>query len=257
MRTVIARRRHHGPLVIQKPFYPEGGVCHVYILHPPGGIVGGDELSLNLFCKNQSHALVTTPAANKLYKSPGATALVSQNLTVEPHATLEWLPQETIAFSGAHARTLTRVDVSNDARFIGWEITCLGRPASHERFDRGRIRQNIELWKNGKPLFIDRADFLGDDDILKANWGLRGHSVNATMTAYPADNGILNGIRSSLESQRIDNTLTGATLMNDLLVCRYLGDHSEHAKAVFETLWSEIRPSMMQRPACPPRIWMT
>jgi len=63
--TRLARRKHRGPLVVQRPFLPEGpGVAHVYVLHPPGGLVGGDELTLDVEVDAGAHALVTTPAAS-------------------------------------------------------------------------------------------------------------------------------------------------------------------------------------------------
>ncbi|WP_455200705.1 urease accessory protein UreD, partial [Kaarinaea lacus] len=73
-RTVVANRKHVGPLVIQKPFYPEGAPCHIYLLHPPGGLVGGDQLTLNVDLNKESHVLITTPGAAKFYRSAGPVA---------------------------------------------------------------------------------------------------------------------------------------------------------------------------------------
>ncbi|HSP31384.1 MAG TPA: urease accessory protein UreD, partial [Halomonas sp.] len=69
--TRMVQARHHGPLRVQRPFYPEGRdqACHVYVLHPPGGLVSGDALTINARVASGAHALLTTPAANKLYKA--------------------------------------------------------------------------------------------------------------------------------------------------------------------------------------------
>ena len=173
-RTEIVERRHHGPLRIQRPFYPEpSGTCHVYVLHPPGGVVGGDQLALDVSVDAGAHALLTTPAATKLYRSAGARAGVRQTLRVARGARLEWLPHETIAFSAAHAELMTRVELAAGARFLGWEMLCLGRPASDERFDRGEVRQSIEIEIGGKPAYCERGSYAAGDEVLSAAWGLR------------------------------------------------------------------------------------
>ena len=129
-RTVLARRRHEGPLRTLRSFHPEGAPCHSYLIHPPGGIVGGDRLEIDIRVGDGAHALITTPAANKFYRSAGATARQVQELRVEAGATLEWLPQEQSLFNAARVDSLTRVALGDSARFLGWEITALGRPAS-------------------------------------------------------------------------------------------------------------------------------
>lgn len=263
-RTVISQRQHFGPLVVQKPFYPEGPVCHVYIIHPPGGIVGGDLLAIKTTVNSSAHALITTPAANKFYRSAAAEAQLTQDLTVANNAYLEWLPQETILFNGSMASTNTTVTLHEDSRFIGWEITCLGRPASGESFRDGYYRQHFNLnFKHTnneqQPLFIERALLRGDDALLTATWGLKQRPVTATMLAYPADNNTLQLARSAIEDNSSDNAqrLCSATLIDNVLVCRYLGYQAEDAKAVFTNIWNQIRPAILQRKACVPRIWNT
>jgi hypothetical protein len=129
-RTAITRQSHLGPLRIQRPFYPErNGTCHVYVLHPPGGVVGGDLLEVTLEGAPGSRALITTPGATKLYRSLGPQAQIRQNIKLSGDACLDWFPQETIAFEGAHASIQTRVQLDREASYAGWEIVCLGRPA--------------------------------------------------------------------------------------------------------------------------------
>ncbi len=99
-KTVLASAQHVGPLTVQRPFYPEEETCHLYLLHPPGGIVGGDELTISAHLAPGCHTLITMPGASKFYRSSGAQALVRQQLTLAPQATLEWLPQDAIFFPG-------------------------------------------------------------------------------------------------------------------------------------------------------------
>src|SRR5688572_29619963 len=98
-RSVLASRRHDGPLVVQKPLYPEGdAVCHTLVVHPPAGIAGGDELSLDVRAEDAAHALLTTPGAAKWYRSAGPWAHQQVKLSAGKGACIEWLPQEAILF---------------------------------------------------------------------------------------------------------------------------------------------------------------
>ncbi len=142
-RTVLARKRQFGPLTLQRPFYPEGSVCHLYLLHPPGGVVGGDSLAVDIDLGPGARALVTTPGATKFYRSAGADALVTQRLSVAAGAGLEWFPQEAILFPGARVRSRTEVALQADASFIGWELLSLGRPVIGERFDSGALHTGL------------------------------------------------------------------------------------------------------------------
>ena len=145
-KTLLSSRRHRGPLTVQRPFYPEGQeVCHVYLLHPPGGVVGGDRLEINVNCHSSTQALVTTPAATKFYRSAGAPAHLEQRLIVGKNAILEWLPQENILFSGSIGKMNTTVQLEQNSTFVGWEIVCLGRPASNETYDVGNFSQSLQI----------------------------------------------------------------------------------------------------------------
>jgi urease accessory protein len=257
--TQLARQTHHGPLVVQRPFFPEGRkVCHVYILHPPGGIVAGDDLRLEVDLQERAHVLVTAPAATKVYRSDGRISRQLQTLRVASGAVLEWLPQETILFEGARAQLDTRVELSGEAAFIGWDILCLGRPACGERFRSGTCRQHLELWRDGRPLVLERARYEGD--IHDAVWGLRGAPVTAILLASsPAlsqlDAQALLGELRTLPTREGD--LSSASLVHGALVFRYLGNSAEQARILFEKAWCLLRPAIAGRIACFPRIWST
>ncbi|MGH8611371.1 MAG: urease accessory protein UreD [Gammaproteobacteria bacterium] len=253
-RTVMARR-HYGPLAVQKPFYPEGEVCHTYLLHPPGGIVGGDRLTIEATVGNSGRALLTTPAAAKIYRSVRDASVQEYHLKIAPGGALEWLPQETILFAHCRAVTATRVEVERGAAFIGWEILCLGRPASDERFDAGSCRQRMEVWREGTPLMIERARLEGGSSLLSARWGLMGRAVLGTLVAVPANHALLEAVREAVLPTPGD--LFSATLLGEVLLCRCLADHGETARRCFTSAWSAIRPHLLGRPACYPRIWST
>ena len=259
-RTVLTGRRHTGPLLVQRPFYPEGGACHIYVLHPPGGVVGGDQLNLHCQWDSHAHALITTPAANKCYRSDGAVARVQNHLQAQAGALLEWLPQETIVFDGAKVESATQVRLAPDARFMGWEILCLGRRASAERFTAGSFRQALEIYRDNRPIFLERAHYAGGAVALGAAWGLNHHTTSGTFLITPADKKMLEFARESVQSNGKDTIraeLFSATLIDQLLVCRYLGDSAQQAKDIFTLVWDSARKLLSGRPACPPRIWRT
>lgn len=254
-RTIIKERKHHGPLVVQKPFYPEGSPCHVYLLHPPGGLVGGDRLTLNANLEQNSHALITTPGAAKFYRSTGQEASQLQSFTITDGALLEWLPQETIVFNQANAQIKTSIDMTGSAKFIGWEISCLGRQAGNLPFNEGRFVQKIQIRRNNKPLLIERALYEGDAEILSAPWGLANHPTVGTMIITPANNIILESIRQRVQAESPE--LFSATLIDDLLVCRHLGPQATATKKIFTQVWQIARPIVQDIEACVPRIWNT
>ena len=243
-RTVLARRRHDGPLVVQKALYPEGGeVCHAIVVHPPAGIAGGDELHLEVESGEAAHALLTTPGAGKWYRSAGPRA--AQRLAFDVGGALEWLPQETIFYDGALADLSTEVRLAGHARYLGWEILCLGRTGSGERFTRGTIRLSTRIHRNGKLVWLERGRIEGGGKLMQSPAGLGGHSVCGTLVAAARE----------IPPQRAEGL--ALTCLPGLLVARYLGDSSEEAKQLFARLWAAIRPGLLGREAHAPRIWRT
>jgi urease accessory protein len=251
-RTVLAERQHEGPLVVQRAFYPEGPVCHLYLVHPPGGVAGGDHLSLQVEAGAGSQAVITTPAATKIYRSFGTrVSRVEQQLSIQD-ATLEWLPQETIVFRGAHTRLATRVNLAGRSRFIGWEILCLGRPASQEMFDTGSIALDFELSHDGRPKLVDRLRLAGGADALAAQWGWAGASVLGTMLVYPAE-----APQLALARQQVTHPGLVATLVDGVLLLRLRADQGETVRHAFEQVWRALRPGFSGIAAQSPRIWAT
>jgi urease accessory protein len=248
-RTVLADRRHDGPLVVQKPLYPEGdAVCHAIVVHPPAGMAGGDELELGVRAGAAAHALLTTPGAGKWYRSAGPEA--SQRLRFEVDGALEWLPQETIVFDGARARLQTEVRLRGDARYLGWEILCLGRTGSGETFDRGELRLSTKLYRDGRLLWLERGCIEGGGTLLDSPAGLQGKPVCATLVAASSFPMVDLAACREVESLAV-------TQLPGVLVARYLGHSSEQAKRLFAQLWAVLRPALFGREARAPRIWST
>jgi len=253
---------------VQRPFFPEGReVCHVYLLHPPGGLVGGDQLRVDVRVGPGAHALVTTPAATKLYRTAGATDRQEQRLRVAAGGALEWLPQETILYDGADAVLRTRVDLEAGARFVGGDVLCFGLPARDEGFARGRCRQALEIWRAGRPLLVECGHLDGASPVHAARWGLGGATVLGTLVAAPAppaDRGVLTekiraaaGALPAGDLGAVTELAPGDGGAAEVLVVRYVGARAERAHRFLHEAWRLLRPALLGRPAEPPRIWAT
>ena len=255
--TVLKRRDHRGPLLVQKPFYPEAdGTCHVYVLHPPGGLVGGDSLKIDIEIGSGAHALITSPAANKFYRSTGLDTRLEQRIKVAPGGTIEWFPLENIFFSGTNARIMTRVELSSESNFIGWDIGCLGRPACNELFRHGRIDQRFEIWRDGTPLRVERLLIKGRDSLLEANWGLINRPTIASVICATSRQDLLVSLRKiSIPSH--GTGLFSVTHVDGVILCRFLGGNAEQARRYLIAAWKILRYGVMGKKAVEPRIWNT
>lgn len=255
-KTVLVRRRHDGPLVVQKPLYPEGeSVCHAIVVHPPGGIAGGDRLEIRIEAGEGSRVLVTTPGAGKWYRSAGPEASLSATLEVAAGATLEWLPQETIVFDGARARLATEVRLQRDAGYIGWEIACLGRTGSGERFATGESRFSSAILRDGQPLWLEHGSVSGGSARMASAAGLAGQPVFGTLAAaFPS---LGTAERDACRAVSPEQGRGATTLLPGVLLARYLGASTESARRWFTALWRILRPACAGREAVEPRIWRT
>ncbi|RAU43152.1 MULTISPECIES: urease accessory protein UreD [unclassified Pseudomonas] len=248
-------RRHKGPLRVQKHLYAEGPeVCQHIIVHPPGGIAGGDRLDISATVGPNAWVQLTSPGAAKWYRATGA-AYQQLALKVARGATLEWLPQETIVFSEAKAELTTRIDLEGDARLFYWDVVALGRPASGERFDQGYFQAHLDIRRDGKLLWHERQRVIGDDGLLDSPIGLCGKPVFATL--------IVTGQIDAALMERCRDLARHASVRGDLsqlpglIIARCLADEALHARAWLIGLWKLLRPALLGREALAPRIWNT
>ncbi len=263
-RTRFARKVGYGPLYVQKPFYPEGAPCHVYLLHPPGGVVGGDKLNVEMTVGRDAHALITTPAATKFYRSAGPWAEQCSTLHVAPTGVLEWLPQASLLFSGCRVRLRTRVFLAPGSRYIGWEFCCLGRPAAQEMFSAGVLDQHIEVYRRETaaakplPMFLERNHWAGNDALLRARWGLSGATTVGLLCATPLDAEMTATLRTTMaETQFSADVSSSISLLNGVLTARVLAAGAEPAHRWLSHIWQLLRPMLLDRPACTPAVWQT
>lgn len=233
----------------------------MYLLHPPGGLVLGDELRIDVHADSNSHALVTTPSAGKVYGVKNGVEKQQQRIAlhIAADACLEWLPQETIVFNGANALLQSDIQLQRGAKLVFWDIVCFGRPASQLGFDSGECTQMIRITRDGIPLLIERNQVRGGGALQTSSWGLSGHNSMGTfaMTLHTGREQ-RQELTEMLEQTIVPGTHAwGLTQKDDLFIARYLGDSAGHCRRGFELLWQRLRPLMIDKPAVSPRIWFT
>lgn len=259
--TRIVGNSHYGPLRVLKAFYPEAECCHTYLLHPPGGLVLGDELRISAQMQTNSHALITTPSAGKVYGVKKATEKQQQRalLTISAGACLEWLPQETLIFNGANAVLQSDIYLQSGGKCVFWDVVCFGRPASQLNFDSGECLQLIRVERDGIPLLIERNLVKGGGALQASVWGLNGNNSMGTFIMTLTTERTQ---REALTEMLMQTTETGShtwglTQKDELFIARYLGDSASHCRRGFELLWQALRPLMIGKSAVSPRIWST
>ena len=258
--TRLMRRKHAGPLRVQKPLYPEHpSTCHAIIVHPPGGVVGGDELRMHVDIGPEARALLSTPGAAKWYRANGHRSRQQLRIRVAEGAALEWLPQETILFNAADIVLETMIDLSGDATYLGCEILCFGRTASGEKFDQGRVQQSMKLYRNGKPLWLEQGVLHAGSRQMLSPLGLGGHTICASLiaTGSTISAALMNSLREQCAASSDGRGQLGMTQMKSVIIVRYLGDSSEIARKVMLAAWRVLRPALLGREATVPRIWNT
>ena len=253
--TRPTQRRHKGPLRVQKHLYAEGPeVCQHIIVHPPGGIAGGDRLDIDVNVGADAWAQLTSPGAAKWYRAAGP-AFQQLNMNVQAGGTLEWLPQETIVFSDAKAELCTTIKLQGDARLLYWDVVALGRPASGERFDLGHFQAHLDIHRDGQLLWHERQRIVGDDGLLESPIGLGGKPVFATLIVTgEIDAELMEACRDLAEHSPVRGDVTQ---LPGLVVARCLAEEALHARAWLIELWKLLRPALLGREAVAPRIWST
>ncbi|MBD8632013.1 urease accessory protein UreD [Oxalobacteraceae sp. CFBP 8755] len=249
--TRLVRRTHRGPLRVQKALYPEGpGACHVIVVHPPGGVVGGDRLEIDVDAGPACSVLATSPGAAKWYRANGRVSQQAVRLRIAAGAAIEWLPQETIFYDAASVDLDHDVDLTAGSTYIGSEVLCFGRVAAGEAFTRGRIRQRTRIRQEGRLLWWEQGILTPDG--IASPLGMRGHAVCATLLAVGRP------VPAALQAHvRALDPQLASSQVKSVFVVRYLGDDGEAARAVMAQVWALLRPHLLDRPACPPRIWLT
>ena len=258
----VARHLHTGPLRILQSLYPEGGdICHNVIVHPPGGLVGGDTLDLNISVATGAHGLVTTPGATRFYRSDGELALQRTTIHVATDARMEWLPLEAIAYSGCLAENRLTLALAPGAEMMGWDMTALGLPAASKPFESGNFCQHLEA----PGVWLERANIKALDALLlNSPLGLAGHRCFGTLFFIAGSKldrkrrqDALDAARSVVEAHTLCATAGVTSPDGQLVLVRVLAPVVEPAMALLRAVWLSWRSHFWQLDGASPRIWST
>ena len=261
-RRSVARFRHEGPLRILHSLYPEGDpVCHNVLVHPPGGLVGGDTLDISIGVAAGAHGLVTTPGATRFYRSEGPLAAQRTRITLHPDSRFEWLPLEAICYSGCHAHNELVMDLAPGAELLGWDVTALGLPEAGQPFRAGRLQQHLAL--HGHWLERGRID-AADARLMDGPLGLAGQRCLATLflasgsdLARGRRERALDLAREVIGGHALESS-AGATCPGPrVVVVRVLAPLVEPAMDLLKAVRRAWRPALWQRPGMQPRLWTT
>ncbi|MDM0046075.1 urease accessory protein UreD [Variovorax dokdonensis] len=258
----VARSSHSGPLRVLQSLYPEGdAVCHNVLIHPPGGLVGGDVLDIELHAGASSHALVTTPGATRFYRTEGQVAVQRTHLVLEPGARLDWLPLEAICFNACRAENHLRIDLAPGAQMLGWDVIALGLPGAGQAFEAGSLLQHIEM----PGIWLERGRIDATDTrLLESPLGLAGQRSLATLFLLSGEplpptqrDALLDSARALCDASPLQGSSGATSPHAQVVVLRALAPVVEPAMNLLREVWQAWRAQLWQMPRGMPRIWAT
>ncbi len=256
-RTFV-QANHDGPLRVLKSHYPEGpDICHNVIVHPPGGIVGGDSLTVEVQVAEAAHAFISTPGATRFYASDEQVGEQTVRLKVAKEAKLEWLPLESIAYSGCLARNHLEIELAEGAELMAWDVTALGLPAANQAFEQGSLHQRMSLGQ----IWLEEGWLdARDTRLLESPVGLNGQRCLGTMVLASGTALTRNRLEMLIEAARAieppHGIQVGCTSPNQqMIVIRGLAPVVEPLMVYFQQVWAALRPAAWQMPAPSARIW--
>lgn len=229
-------------------------------MHPPGGVVGGDELHVQAMLDEGAHALVTTPGATRFYRSEGALALQHTRLTLAAGSRMEWLPMETLAYSGCIAENRLTAELAPGAEMMGWDLLGLGLPAAGQAWTQGVFTQHLEL----PGVWLERARVTADDPLLKSPLGWAGQTALATLwfaAGAPLPTArrdtLLDAARGCVQGHALAPRAGVTAPQSRVLVLRVLAPQVEPAMQLLAAVRAAWRREAWGMNAEPPRIWRT
>ena len=256
----VARFTHDGPLRVLQSLYPEGdAVCHNVLVHPPGGLVGGDVLDISIDVAPHAHGLVTTPGATRFYRSAQDVATQTVHARVADHARLEWLPLETLAYNQCNGVNRAVFDLAPHAQLMAWDITALGLPTADQPFVQGQLWQHFQV----QDAWLERGLIQGNDrQLLDGPLGMAGHRCSGTLilASGQAWSASLRDQALELARDLIDaappDVIAGVTAAHPrVVVMRSLSALVEPTQNLLRSVWAAWRKGIWEMSDHAPRIW--
>jgi len=120
-------------------------MAYTLLVNPSGGLVGGDHLSIDLSLDAGTHVLISTPSANRVYRSRGEVSVQEVEIALGAGSVLEWLPEHTIPFGGSRYRQTVQATLAAGATILLWDAVASGRIARAERWAFTSLENEIRI----------------------------------------------------------------------------------------------------------------
>ncbi len=252
--TGLADLYQAAPLRVLRPRPLEAQVAEAVIANVGGGLVGGDRLDITVAAEARAHALITTQAAEKVYRSLGANVTARTQISVAADAVLEWLPQEAILFDGARLDRQTRVDVAPGGKLLAAESLVFGRSARGERFARGYLAEAWRVSRGGRAVWADALVLDGNPlAVIDHPAGLAGAGALSTLVYVGDDAADL--LSDAQDMAAAVPARAGVSLVAGVLVARVMDRDATVARAAFKSFVCAFRARALGRLAALPRVW--
>jgi urease accessory protein len=248
--TVLNRLYQQGSLRVCLPRMPAGERPEAILLNTAGGATGGDAFHTRVLLQPGAAAVVTSQAAERIYRSGGGEALIENRLELGAGASLDWLPQETILFDRCRLERRLSVDLGIGATLLAVEALILGRQASGERVTRAHVVDSWRIRRDGRLVFADTLRLEGDVAGLSDGTAILG---GATATALlvlvsPDSERRLEPLREALARAPCE---AGASAWNGLLTARILASDGRRLRAGLLAALGALRDRIQS-----PRVWL-
>ncbi|WP_061025231.1 urease accessory protein UreD [Bradyrhizobium sp. CCH5-F6] len=226
---------------------PEGeGLSGVFV-NTAGGVAGGDRFDIEIAAERGSRLTLTTAAAEKVYRAPGAAAQLSIALKVAAGAHLAWLPQETILFDRARVHRRFDITLDENASLLLCEIVVFGRTAMGERMEQGEFVDSWRMRRGGRLVFAETVRLGGAIGPKLARSAVaKGGAAIGTALIVPGDEALVDRIREASESFSGE---VGISAWNGFAMARFCAQDAARLRA-------DMMAVLARTGAALPRLWL-
>ncbi|MEY9105158.1 urease accessory protein [Bradyrhizobium yuanmingense] len=235
-----------GSLRVRFPSPEDQGLSGVFV-NTAGGVAGGDRFDIEIAAADAARLTLTTAAAEKVYRTPGAAAQLNIALKVGADAHLAWLPQETILFDRARVQRRFDIDLDEAASLLLCEIVVFGRTAMGERMEQGEFVDRWRLRRGGRLVFAETVRLDGDIGAkLGRSAVAKGGAAIGTALIVPGDEALVERIR---EASKSFSGEAGISAWNGFAMARFCAQDAARLRADMMTVLARTGAAL-------PRLWL-
>lgn len=251
--TRILDMAEAGPLRLRLPRLPPGP-CEAVLLNTAGGIACGDRFHVEAAVETGADLVLTTTAAEKIYRSDGLVSHVTTRVVIDARARLSFLPQETILFDGGALSRRFNADLAPDAHLLAFEAIVFGRTARDERITRGSLSDAWRIRRGDRLVYADSLHLDGPISAQLARTAIGGgaRAMATMLDVSPEAEGRLEGVRAILEAAAAGTDVdAAASAWNGALAVRFLAVDPDALRRVARRVLVAYRGQPL------PRVWQS